>query len=305
MTSQASPGQEPDTQGAPLREYTDPAYRPLCANLAEVRANIDRVAQLVRRMDVPVKQVMIEARIVEASDTFSKSIGVKLGGLLSGRNARLGSSYNEVTSSGQSNNASNTFVNLPAAGEGGFESASYALSLFNSAGTRALNVEISALESDGKGKVLANPRVVTADQSKASIEQGTEIPYQTATSSGATAIAFRKANLKLEVTPQITPEGSIIMSVDINKDSVGRVTTAGFAINTKHVETQVLVENGGTVVIGGIFTQSEDETENKVPLLGDIPVVGFFFKNNVRNRARSELLVFLTPKVVSDKTALR
>ena len=142
-------------------------------------------------------------------------------------------------------------------------------------------------------------------QVKAIIESGEELPYQQATSSGATSVTFRKANLKLEVTPQITPEGSIIMSVDINKDSVGRVTTAGFAINTKHVQTQVLVENGGTVVIGGIFTQSENETENKVPLLGDIPVLGFFFKNNVRSSARSELLVFLTPKVVSDKTALR
>ena len=124
-------------------------------------------------------------------------------------------------------------------------------------------------------------------------------------SSGATAIQFRKANLKLEVTPQITPEGSVILDVDVNKDSVGQITTAGFAIDTKHVQTQVLVENGGTVVIGGIFTQSENETENKVPLLGDIPVLGFFFKNNVRSSARSELLVFLTPKVVSERTSLR
>ncbi len=142
---------------------------------------------------------------------------------------------------------------------------------------------------------------MTADQVKALIEQGTEYPYQTATSSGATAIAFRKANLKLEVTPQITPEGNIILDVDINKDSRGETTTAGIAINTKHVQTQVLVENGGTVVIGGIFEQIEVEDVTKVPLFGDIPVVGNLFKNRSRTANKSELLVFLTPRVITDR----
>jgi len=169
----------------------------------------------------------------------------------------------------------------------------------------ALNLELSALEADGKGKIVSSPRVITADQVKALIEQGTELPYQTATSSGATAISFRKANLKLEVTPQITPEGSIILDVDVNKDSVGQVTSAGYAIDTKHVQTQVLVENGGTVVIGGIFQQSEDETVQKVPVLGDIPYLGVLFRNSIRNAKRSELLIFLTPKVVTDKAAMR
>jgi type IV pilus assembly protein PilQ len=179
------------------------------------------------------------------------------------------------------------------------------VSLFTSSVTHALNLEISALEADGRGKIVSSPRVITADQVKALIEQGTELPYQTATSSGATAITFRKANLKLEVTPQITPEGSVILDVDVNKDSVGQVTTAGFAIDTKHVQTQVLVENGGTVVIGGIFQQSENNAEQRVPLLGDIPVLGNLFKNNSRSTKRSELLIFLTPKVVSEKAALR
>ncbi len=132
-------------------------------------------------------------------------------------------------------------------------------------------MEISALEADGKGKLVSSPRVVTADQTKAMIEQGTELPYQVATSSGATSIAFRKANLKLEVTPQITPEGNIILDLDVNKDSVGQATAAGYAINTKHIKTQVLVENGGTVVIGGIFELSETDSETKVPVLGDVP----------------------------------
>jgi type IV pilus assembly protein PilQ len=155
--------------------------------------------------------------------------------------------------------ADTNFVNLPATGANGFDPATFALSLFGVASNRFLNLEISALEADGKGKVVSSPRVVTADQQKALIEQGEELPYQVATSSGATSLQFRKANLKLEVTPQITPEGNVILDVDVTKDSVGRATSAGFAINTKHVKTQVLVENGGTVVIGGIFEQLDRE----------------------------------------------
>ncbi len=176
--------------------------------------------------------------------------------------------------------------------------ASYALSLFSPNASRFLSLEISALESDGKGRIVSSPRVVTADQVKALIEQGTEFPYQTATSSGATAIAFRKANLKLEVTPQITPEGNIILDLDINKDSRGESTPDGIAINTKHVQTQVLVENGGTVVIGGIFEQTERDQVNKVPLLGDLPGLGNLFKSRERINNKSELLIFITPRVL-------
>ena len=157
------------------------------------------------------------------------------------------------------------------------------------------------LEADGKGKVVSSPRVVTADQIKALIEQGTELPYQVASSSGATSIAFRKANLKLEVTPQITPEGNIILSLDVNKDTVGQATAAGFAINTKHIQTQVLVENGGTVVIGGIFEMTETDSETKVPVLGDLPGVGNLFKSRSRVANKQEMLVFITPKVVADR----
>ena len=164
------------------------------------------------------------------------------------------------------------FVNLPVAGLNGSDPARFALSLFSATANRFLNLELSALEADGKGKIVSSPRVITADQVKALIEQGEELPYQTATSSGATALQFRKANLKLEVTPQITPEGNVILDVDVNKDSVGRSTAAGFAIDTKQIKTQVLVENGGTVVIGGVYTQEESNQTSKVPFFGDIPL---------------------------------
>jgi type IV pilus assembly protein PilQ len=193
------------------------------------------------------------------------------------------------------------FVSLPAGGTA--NPASIALSLFRAGSTRFLNLELSALEQDNHGKLISSPRVVTADQVKAIIEQGTELPYQVATSSGATSIQFQKANLKLEVTPQITPEGNIILTVDVTDDSVGQSTSAGFAINTKHVNTQVLVENGGTVVLGGIYELNDRNDVNKVPFLGDIPYLGYFFKSSTRTYTKTELLVFITPKVISDKLA--
>lgn len=288
--------------------------------VTDIPSKLEQVQQLISKLDIPVRQVLIEARIVEASDTFGKSLGVKLGGndlraqrggdggyQLSGDNrVAFGTNYgNAVASSGAGGavDLTSNFINLPAVGQGGYNAATFALSIFSSAANRFLNLELSALEADGKGKVVSSPRVVTADQIKALIEQGTELPYQTATSSGATAIAFRKANLKLEVTPQITPEGNIILDLDVNKDTVGQSTASGFAINTKHIKTQVLVENGGTVVIGGIFELTESENETKVPFLGDLPGVGNLFKTRGRISNKQEMLVFITPKVVADRTA--
>ncbi|MFP5398345.1 MAG: type IV pilus secretin PilQ, partial [Gammaproteobacteria bacterium] len=183
--------------------------------------------------------------------------------------------------------------------------ATFALSLFSATANRFLNLELSALEADGRGKIVSSPRVITADQVKAEIEQGEEIPYQNATSSGATAVEFKKASMRLEVTPQITPEGNVILDVNVTKDSRGELTLAGPAINTKRVRTQVLVENGGTVVIGGIFQQEDRTDVNKVPVLGDVPVLGNLFKNTVRSSNKTELLVFITPKVVTERTAAR
>jgi len=288
--------------------------------VTDIPSKLEQVQQLIAKLDIPARQVLIEARIVEASDTFGKSLGVKLGGAdlraqqggdggysIGGNNrVAFGSSYgNAVASSGAGGTVDLTggFVNLPAVGQNGYNPATFALSIFSSAANRFLNLELSALEADGKGKVVSSPRVVTADQIKALIEQGTELPYQVASSSGATSIAFRKANLKLEVTPQITPEGNIILSLDVNKDTVGQSTAAGFAINTKHIQTQVLVENGGTVVIGGIFELTESDSETKVPLLGDLPGVGNLFKSRSKIANKQEMLVFITPKVIADKAA--
>jgi type IV pilus assembly protein PilQ len=198
------------------------------------------------------------------------------------------------------------FVNLPASSLGGDANpATFALSLFSATANRFLNLELSALEADGRGKIIASPRVLTADQVVAVFEQGTEIPYQQATSSGATSVSFRKANLSLKVKPQITPDGNVIMTLDVNKDQPGATTPAGIQINTKHVKTEVLVENGGTVVIGGIFTQNDREDVNKVPLLGDIPYLGYLFKDKVKLSTRTELLIFITPKIVTDHSAAR
>lgn len=273
--------------------------------VTDIPSKLQQVQDLIAKLDIPIRQVIIEARIVEADDTFGKSLGVRLGGGVRGFGAgsingnqvqgNFGSTYGAVSTGPTPTSA--PFVSLPA-NPGTALAASYALSLFSPNASRFLSLEISALESDSKGRIVASPRVVTADGVKALIEQGTEFPYQTATSSGATAIAFRKANLKLEVTPQITPEGNIILDLDINKDSRGVDTPDGVAINTKHVQTQVLVENGGTVVIGGIFEQTQRDTVNKVPLLGDLPGVGNLFKSRERTNNKSELLIFITPRVL-------
>jgi type IV pilus assembly protein PilQ len=293
--------------------------------VTDVPSKLEEVQSLISKIDIPVRQVLIEARIVEAADTFGRSLGVKLGGadvrgtlgqgapglsLGGGNRIIAGGNINAVGSQtlqpgATSSFADTQFVNLPAGGLNSLSPATFAVSLFGSAANRFLNLEISALEADGKGKIVSSPRVITADQVKALIEQGEELPYQTATSSGATALQFRKANLKLEVTPQITPEGNVILDVDVTKDSVGRTTISGFAIDTKHVKTQVLVESGGTVVIGGIFEQREREDVTQVPFLGDIPILGNLFKTRTKSTAKTELLIFLTPKVLSDKAVAR
>lgn len=275
--------------------------------VSDIPSRLAQVAELIQKLDVSVRQVLIEARIVEASDTFSKSLGVKLGGSVKGSNSSIGTqptTSSDGTTSFSGNSTSN-FVNLPASSSSGSSVGTFAVSLYNSSLSKILNLEISALEDEGKGKVVASPRVVTADQTKALIEQGTELPYQSATSSGATSVSFRKANLKLEVTPQITPEGNVILTLDVNKDSVGQSTSAGYAINTKHVQTEVLVENGGTVVIGGIFELTDNVDESRVPVLGELPVVGALFRSRSRTYNKTELLVFITPKMITDRTALR
>lgn len=310
--------------------------------VTDIPSRLTQVQELITKLDIPVRQVMIEARIVEANDTFGKSLGVRLGGadlrgvrggeagygVGGGNRVAIGGSYNAITNTTTEsvnatsqvpgsnfsvdaanagvamNTNSTSFVNMPASLPGAIAS-TFALSLFSPSANRFLNLEISALQADGKGQVVSSPRVITADQTKAAIEQGTEYPYQAATSSGATNVQFKKAVMKLEVTPQITPEGGIILDVEISKDSPGEILNGQRAINTKRIKTNVLVENGGTVVIGGIFESEETENVTKVPLLGDLPAVGALFRNKTRTANKKELLVFLTPKVVSERGALR
>ncbi|MCL4470427.1 MAG: type IV pilus secretin PilQ [Gammaproteobacteria bacterium] len=279
-------------------------------------AKLEDIRKLINQIDVPVRQVMIDARIVEASDTFSRSLGARLGfqdhGSITGTNQRAmvganlevpgyftGQAATVPTYSPQGMN-----VNLPAKSSAGAAGA-LSLILFQSNATRFLNLELTALQADGKGKIISNPRVLTSDQTEAVIEDGTEIPYLQASSSGATSVAFKKAVLSLKVKPQITPDDNIIMDLKVNKDSRGKDTIAGPAIDTKQITTQVLVENGGTVVIGGVFTQEEANTVTKVPLFGDIPVVGFLFKNTDKRDDKKELLIFVTPRILKESLNLR
>ena len=280
--------------------------------VTDVPSVLEQVSAMIAKLDIPVRQVMIEARMVEATDTWGRSLGVRLG-LNTGTNqggARLGSSNGDtirlgIGESGATISNSLYSFSAPSLGNSDFNPAALAVSIFSSGAARFLNLEISALEADGNGKVISSPRVVTADQTKAIIEQGLNLPYLVASSSGATAVQFQKASLKLEVTPQITPEGSVIMDVDITNDQIDRATIAGYAISTKHIQTNVLVENGGTVVIGGIYVVNESSGVSKVPLLGDIPVVGNLFKTRTKESSKREMLVFLTPKIVSERAAIR
>jgi len=290
--------------------------------VTDTASKLEEVKNLLATLDIPVRQVLIEARIVEARDTFGRSLGVKLGGgdlraqnggnggysIGGGNRIGFGTSYANSTATagaGGTVDTSGTFVNLPASLSNVQSAGTFALSIFNSAANRFLTLELSAMEADGKGKVVSSPRLITADQTKALIEQGTEYPYSVTAPNGATTIAFKKAVLKLEVTPQITPEGNIILDLDVNKDSRGETTSQGVAIDTKHIQTQVLVENGGTVVIGGIFEMEETNNETKVPLLGDMPVVGNLFKSRTRETSKREMLVFITPKMLMQNPTAR
>lgn len=283
--------------------------------VTDIPSKLEEISNFISKIDKPVRQVLIEARIVEASDLFGRELGAKLGisspvPRASGTGIGLSGDYLGVAgATGQPLYGSTVamtdtqLVNLPATSIAnsvlsGVNPGTMAISLFNAGAGRFINLELSALEADGAGKVISSPRVITADMQKAQIKQGTEIPYQAATSSGATAVSFQNAVLSLDVTPQITPDGNVIMAVEIHKDSVGQNTNNGPAINTNVLTTQVQVENGGTVVLGGIYTEQQQNQTDKVPLLGDIPVFGYLFKTTSKSAQKDELMIFLTPKIV-------
>lgn len=281
--------------------------------VTDIPTRLAEVARHVTNLDTQVRQVMIETRIVEATDTFSRNLGARFGvqsAVRTGNNnhgRRLGISGNlsgsgDLAMGGSSvAGGDNLNVNLPAAALAGVAGgpAALGLSLIKINNGTLIDLELSALESDSQGRVIASPRLVTANRVEASIEQGTEIPFQTI-SVTRPQIQFKKAVLGLKVTPQITPDDNVIMKLQINQDTRGENTPAGPAIDTKQIVTEVLVENGGTVVIGGIFEQVEKRDRNQVPLLGDVPILGNLFKNTAKRDDKRELLIFVTPRILNE-----
>lgn len=284
----------------------------------DISSKLDEIRGLIRAIDIGARQVLIEARVVEANDTFNRSLGVKLAFL--NRQAQQignsgigvgGGSYTPPVATSTSYTAGtqsspNTLgVNLPIGNPAG----TLAFSIFNSSLTRILNLELSALESDGIGKIISSPRVITANNVKAKIEDGTEVPYvTTSVGTGGTTqnVAFKSAKLSLEVTPQVTPEGTVRMQLVVKKEEPdwARNVQGNPPLKSSVVETNVLVDNGGTVVIGGVFVTKSENGISKVPFLGDLPVLGWLFKSKIDTQDRRELLVFITPRVLSDKVRL-
>jgi type IV pilus assembly protein PilQ len=286
--------------------------------LQDTAANLQKVREAVGVLDVPVRQVLIEARIVIARTSVGEDLGVRWGGKgfnnVNGRALTGGGSVNSVNEgrtiisndiAGNTRTAINTttddmFVDFAVADS---KASSFAVGV--QAFDYLLDLELSALETSGNAEIVSQPRVITADGQTAKILSGVEIPYQEASSSGATTISFREAVLKLEVTPQITPDDRIIMDLLINQDSIGEQTLAGPAIDTNEIETQVLVSNGETIVLGGIFKTEEITAVSKTPFLGDLPLIGALFRNTQYEELKSELLIFITPRLVKDTLTVR
>lgn len=284
--------------------------------IQDTAAKLDAIRSALTYLDIPVRQVVIEARVVIASTDFERNLGIKWGGgttysrgdtqySAGGSQATLGDL--NPTGSARLNEVTPKTIGFP---EGlvvdmGVANATttFALGLLTDEGL--LELELSALESDGLTEVVSQPKLVTADGQTARIESGVEIPYQEASSSGATSVSFKDAVLALEVTPQITPDDRIIMDLKVNKDSVGEIFAGVPSVDTREIQTQVLVENGETIVLGGVYeTESIDQT-SKTPLLGDIPFLGRLFKRTEKSEEKTELLIFITPKLVKDSLSLR
>lgn len=283
--------------------------------VTDIPSKLEEIRSFIKAIDVGARQVLIEARVVEANDSFNRDLGMKLNFINSKINQighsgiyGVGGSMTPATTTTAAtlNQTSMAGVNLPSYTSTG---GTLSLSLFNASLTRILNLEVAALESDGVGKIISSPRVVTANNVKAKIEDGTEVPYVTTQTGGGVAtqtVSFKSAKLSLEVTPQITPEGTVRMDLVVKKEEPDwtRAILQNPPIKSSIVETNVVVENGGTVVIGGVFTTSNQASTEKVPLLGDIPFFGWLFKYKADIGQRRELLVFITPRIMSDKLRL-
>ncbi|WP_250465847.1 MULTISPECIES: type IV pilus secretin PilQ [unclassified Caballeronia] len=256
--------------------------------VTDLDARVKQIAELVAQIDKPTPQVVIEAKILEGEAGISRTLGVKLG--VAGVND---------PARGLSGGKDGVVYDLSARPINGFDAATAGLTLFAAQATRLLNIELSALEAEGRGQIVSRPRVVTADRAKALVEQGTELPYQAKVGNGVSGVQFRRAALKLEVEPQITPHGHVILDLDVAKDSVGEQTDAGPAINTKHVQTRVEVEDGGTVAIGGIYSEDERNDVTGVPGLSKLPWLGWLFRHDARRSSRNELVILITPHVIA------
>jgi type IV pilus assembly protein PilQ len=278
-------------------------------------AKLEDIRRLLKKLDIPIRQVLIESRIVIANDDFTRDIGVKfgasgkagdttdsyqaVGGGLAGDMAHVAGTFFE-NAAGSGNEA--LLVNLPATSPTG--AINFVL---GKVASHLIRLELSAMQSEGKGEVISSPRVITSDQSKAIIKQGVQIPYQEASSSGATTVSFKDAVLKLEVTPQITPDDQVIMNLIVNKDSpdFSRSVNGVPPLDTREVQTNVLVDNGETVVLGGIFERTKSSNVNKIPVLGDLPYMGALFRQKATTDDNSELLIFITPKILKSNLAKR
>lgn|SRR5690625_3747210 len=268
----------------------------------DTQRNLTEIRNLIATLDVPVRQVLIESRIVIANDDFTRELGVRFG---YGRTGEVGGDYvGSIGGTGNNNINLGTgafgvpgglIVDLPSANP----AAQFGVAV-GRVGTELLQLELSAMEMENRGDVVSSPRVITANKQAATIEQGVEIPYEQATSSGATSVEFQKAVLGLTVVPQITPDDRVMLDLQVSKDSVGQITTAGPAIDTQSVTTQVLVDNGETVVLGGIYERTNRNGVTRVPFFGDLPLVGALFRSTERVDERSELLVFVTPRILED-----
>ena len=280
--------------------------------------NLDKIREAIALLDVPVRQVLIEARIVIANTSVGEKLGIRWGGAGQQRSGdsyvNFGGSQNTLSESNQilvgntSRNDGRDNISFPDAyvvdlgvSDAGASSVAVGIQTFD----YLLDLELSAVETDGDAEIVSQPRVITADGQTASIQTGTEIPYQEATSSGASSVSFKAAVLKLEVTPQITPDDRIIMDLKINQDSIGDVFNGIPSINTNALETQVLVENGETIVLGGIFRSTETNATTKTPFFGDLPLIGVLFRRTEHTETKAELLVFITPRLVKDTLSTR
>ena len=276
----------------------------------DTAAKLSEIRSLVTSLDIPVRQVLIESRIVIAINDYARDLGVRLGG---SANGSIDGNYGIVRGGvggipgppgGPSDDAQigNLLVNLPAVG-----ATSGVNMVIGKLGSYLLRLELTAMQQEGKGEIISSPRVITSDQNKATIKQGVEIPYQEAASSGATTVSFKEAVLQLEVTPHITPDDRVIMDLKVNKDSPDftRAVLGVPPVDTREVETSVLVDNGETVVLGGVFERTKSEQTERVPFFGDLPYLGFMFKQEEIQDQNSELLIFVTPKILKDTLTLR